>query len=151
MSSKIGSSDPNTVELVFFTTDWATGHRKLGSAAVFSSTRSKIFLIFFVAPDKGVWPPKNYYQRCSAANGTNNLPKDNQLANCIAKVAVDHAHSFTLKVFLAPRPQKHPCVRPAFFKLKANLLMCFHPVRGTSQNTRKHSIDNDWLKQMKDQ
>ena len=78
-------------------------------------------------------------------------PKDDQLAISIAIITIDHAQSHTLEIVLAPRHRKHPIVRTAFFELKAELFVRLHPLNDAIQNAWKHSIENDWLKQMNDQ
>ena len=80
-----------------------------------------------------------------------NLPEYDQLASSIAIVVIDYTHSHTVEVVLAPRPQKHPSVRTTFFELKAELLVCFHPLNDLIQKAWKHSIENDSLKQIKNQ
>ena len=107
--------------------------------------------ILLVAIKKGVWSPRNWQQRCPTANGTNNLPKDDQFATSITIIAVHHINRHMVKVFFAPRPEEHQSVRPAFFNFQAKQLMCLHPVSDTSRSTRKHSIKKDWLKQLNNQ
>ena len=84
---KKGSSVPNTVEAVFVGSVWATWRQIW---IVQQSAHVSVPQILFVAFHKGVWPPRNGHQRCSTANCTQQLPKDDQLAASIAMMAINH-------------------------------------------------------------
>ena len=109
------------------------------------SSHVSVSHILRIAFNKGVWPSRNWHQRCPTANGTQNLPHDNQLATSIDIVTINHANSHRVEIVLAPRTQKRPSVRPAFLKLKAELLVLLHPLSDSIQNAWKHSIEIDWL------
>ena len=100
---------------------------------------------------QGCLTPRNWHQRCPTANGTQNLPKDDQFPTSIAIVTINHTHSRTVEIVLSARPQKHTSVRTAFFQLKAELLVCLHPLNDSIQNACKHYIENEWLKQINNQ
>ena len=79
------------------------------------------------------------------------MAKDDQLPISIAIVTIYHAHSRTVEIVLAPRPQEHTSVRTIFFQLNAELFVRLHPLSDSIQNAWKHSFENDRLKQMNDQ
>ena len=107
--------------------------------------------ILFVAFHESVWPPRNWHQRRPTANCAQNLPKDDQLTISIAKIAINHTHSHTVETVPASRPHKHPSAGTTVLKLKPELLVCLHPLDDPIQNSGKHSIQNDWLKQINEQ
>ena len=106
---------------------------------------------FFCSIPQECVTAKNWHQRCPTANRTQNLPKDYQLAASIALIAINHPHSHTVETVPPPRPHEHPSTGTTFLKLKPKLLVRLHPLDEPIQNRRKHSIQNDWLKEMNEQ
>ena len=104
--------------------------------------------VLFVAFHKGVWPPINWNQRRPTANCAQNLPRDDQFAASIAIIAINHPHSHTVEIITPPRSHKHTSTGTTFLELKPELFVCLHPLDDSTQNPWKHSIQNDWLKQI---